>query len=120
MTAELENEINGFVYDPVTSGYTSANKDGLSQRQGVELSASADLADNLSMNASYTYTDSVESDGAGGYIDEVRRARHTGSLNLAWQVMDSLQINTNAQYNGSQTDVFFPPWPTAFTNSNSG
>ena len=25
--------------------------------------------------------------------------------------MDSLQINTNAQYNGSQTDVFFPPWP---------
>ena len=109
--SELENEINGFVYDPVTSGYTSANKDGLSQRQGLELSASADLADNLSMNASYTYTDSVESDGAGGYIDEVRRANHTGSLNLAWQVMDSLQINTNAQYNGSQTDVFFPPWP---------
>jgi vitamin B12 transporter len=109
--SELENEINGFVYDPVTSGYTSANKDGQSQRQGLELSASADLADNLSMNASYTYTDSVESDGAGGYIDEVRRANHTGSLNLAWQVMDSLQINTNAQYNGSQTDVFFPPWP---------
>jgi len=42
----------------------------------------------------------------------VRRARHTGSLNLAWQAMDNLQINTNAQYNGSQTDVFFPPWPT--------
>ena len=26
--------------------------------------------------------------------------------------MDNLHINTNAQYNGSQTDVFFPPWPT--------
>ena len=65
----------------------------------------------LSLNAAYTYTDSVESDGAGGYKDEIRRARHTGSLNLAWQVMDNLHINTNAQYNGSQTDVFFPPWP---------
>ena len=39
----------------------------------------------------------------------VRRHYHSGSLNLAWQVMDSLQINTNAQYNGSQTDIFFPP-----------
>tara|TARA_B110000211_G_scaffold95239_1_gene111042 strand:+ start:1623 stop:2015 length:393 start_codon:yes stop_codon:yes gene_type:complete len=70
------------------------------------------LGNNLSLNATYTYTDSVESDGAGGYKDEVRRARHTASLNLAWQVMDNLHINTNAQYNGSQTDVFFPPWPT--------
>jgi vitamin B12 transporter len=26
--------------------------------------------------------------------------------------MDNLQINTNAQYSGSQTDTYFPPWPT--------
>jgi len=110
--ADLENEIDGFVYDPATFGYTSDNKEGQSQRQGVELTAMGGLSDNLSVSAAYTYTDSVESDGAGGYIDEVRRARHTGSLNLAWQAMDNLQINTNAQYNGSQTDVFFPPWPT--------
>ena len=110
--AELENEINGFVSDPVTFGFTSANKDGKSKRQGVELTAIGILSDSLSLNAAYTYTDSVESDGAGGYKDEIRRARHTGSLNLAWQVMDNLHINTNAQYNGSQTDVFFPPWPT--------
>ena len=110
--ADLENEIDGFVYDPATFGYTSGNKEGQSQRQGVELTAMGGLSDNLSVSAAYTYTDSVESDGAGGYIDEVRRARHTGSLNLAWQAMDNLQINTNAQYNGSQTDVFFPPFPT--------
>jgi vitamin B12 transporter len=110
--AELENEINGFVSDPSGNGFTSANKDGLSQRQGVELSAIGTLSDSLSVNAAYTYTDSVESDGAGGYTDEVRRPRHTASLNLSWQVMDNLHINTNAQYNGSQTDVFFPPWPT--------
>ena len=109
---ELESEIDGFVYDPATFAYTSGNKEGKSQRQGVEFTASVDMSDNLVINAAYTYTDSVEADGVGGYKDEIRRARHTGSLNLAWQAMDNLQINTNAQYSGSQTDTFFPPWPT--------
>ena len=110
--AELENEIDGFVYDPATFAYTSGNKEGLSQRRGVELTASVAMSDSLAINAAYTYTDSTEADTAGNYTDEVRRARHMGSLNLAWQAMDNLQINTNAQYNGSQTDVYFPPWPT--------
>jgi vitamin B12 transporter len=110
--AELENEIDGFVYDPATFAYTSGNKQGLSQRQGIELTAAVNMSDNLVINAAYTYTDSVEADGAGGYQDEIRRARHTGSLTLAWRAMDNLQINTNAQYSGSQTDTFFPPWPT--------
>ena len=110
--SKLDNEIDGFVYDPVTFGHTAGNKEGTSRRQGAELTAMGSLGSNLSLNAAYTLTDSVESDGVGGYRDEVRRARHTASLNLAWQVMDNLHINTNAQYNGSQTDVFFPPWPT--------
>jgi len=109
---ELESEIDGFVYDPATFAYTSGNKEGKSQRQGVEFTASVNMSDNLVINAAYTYTDSVEADGAGGYKDEIRRARHTGSLNLVWQAMDNLQINTNAQYSGSQTDTYFPPWPT--------
>ena len=109
--AELENEIDGFVYDAVNVGYTAANKEGLSQRQGAELTAGISIDDSLSINAAYTYTDSVESDGAGGYRDEVRRARHTASFNLSWQALDNLHINTNAQYNGSQLDQFFPPWP---------
>ncbi|MDB9842846.1 TonB-dependent receptor [Porticoccaceae bacterium] len=110
--SELENEINGFVYDPATFGFTSANKDGVSKRQGIELTTSATLTDDLSINSAYTYTDSVESDGAGGYIDEVRRARHTGSLNVAWQATENLHINANTQFNGSQTDLYFPPFPT--------
>jgi vitamin B12 transporter len=109
--AELENEIDGFVYDAVNVGYTAANKEGRSQRQGGELTAGISIDDSLSINATYTYTDSVESDGAGGYRDEVRRARHTASFNLSWQALDNLHINTNAQYNGSQLDQFFPPWP---------
>ncbi len=110
--SELDNEIDGFVYDPANFAYTSGNKEGISQRQGLELTASGSLTDTIALSAAYTYTDSVESDGAGGYKDEIRRARHTASLNMSWQVMDGLHINTNAQYSGSQTDVFFPPWPT--------
>ncbi|MBT5577135.1 MAG: TonB-dependent receptor [Porticoccaceae bacterium] len=109
--SELDSEIDGFVYDPANFAYTSGNKEGISQRQGLELTASGSLTDTIALSAAYTYTDSVESDGAGGYKDEIRRARHTASLNMSWQVMDGLHINTNAQYSGSQTDVFFPPWP---------
>jgi vitamin B12 transporter len=110
--ADLENEIDGFVLDPVTWGYTSGNKQGVSKRQGVEVSVIGELSDTLSLNAAYTYSDSVESDGAGGLLDEIRRPRHTGSINLAWQAVDTLQVNANVQYSGSQTDTFFPPWPT--------
>ena len=106
---ELKNEINGSAVDPVTFGYTAVNKEGKSQRQGVELTAIGTLTNSLSLNAAYTYTDSVEwDDEAGVYIDEVRRARHMASLNLSWQAMDNLHINTNVQHNGSQTDVVFP------------
>ncbi|MDB3926102.1 TonB-dependent receptor, partial [Porticoccaceae bacterium] len=52
------------------------------------------------------YTDSVEKDG-DSYDDEIRRPRHIASLNLAWNPVDRLHINTNVQFNGSQTDDFF-------------
>ncbi|MDG1486086.1 MAG: TonB-dependent receptor [Porticoccaceae bacterium] len=110
--AELENEINGFAYDAVNMGYTATNNEGISKRQGIELTASVEMDESLALSAAYTYTDSVQPDGAGGYEDEVRRARHTANLNLAWQATDLLQLTTNVQYSGSQSDEFFPPWPT--------
>lgn len=106
--SELENEIDGNFVDPVTFRYTSVNRAGLSKRQGMELTTLNQFNDAVSLNFSYTYTDAVESDGNDRYVDEVRRPRHTGSLNLSWQVKDTLHINTNAQYNGSQIDVVYP------------
>ena len=106
--SELENEIDGNFVDPVTFRYTSVNRAGLSKRQGLELITLNQFNDAVSLNFSYTYTDAVESDGNDRYVDEVRRPRHTGSLNLSWQVKDTLHINTNAQYNGSQIDVVYP------------
>jgi vitamin B12 transporter len=106
--SELEHEIDGNFMDPVTFRYTSVNRAGLSKRQGMELTTLNQFNDAVSLNFSYTYTDAVESDGNDRYVDEVRRPRHTGSLNLSWQVKDTLHINTNAQHNGSQIDVVYP------------
>ncbi|MDB2409903.1 TonB-dependent receptor [Pseudomonadales bacterium] len=110
--AELENEINGFA--PAGGGNSTAvNKEGRSQRQGVELTVLSTLSDSLSMDAAYTYIDSVEFDSNSGQdVDETRRPRHSASLNIAWQAADKLQLNANVQYSGGQTDVFFPPWPS--------
>ena len=111
--AELENEINGFA--PAGGGNSTAvNKEGRSQRQGVELSVLSTLSHRLSIDAAYTYIDAVEFDSNSGQdIDETRRPRHSASLTMAWQAADKLQLNANLQYSGGQTDVFFPPWPDA-------
>ena len=104
--AELENEINGFA--PAGGGNSTAvNKEGRSQRQGVELTVLSTLSDSLSMDAAYTYIDSVEFDSNSEQdVDETRRPRHSASLNIAWQAADKLQLNANVQYSGGQTDVF--------------
>ena len=105
--AELENEIDGFVYDPATFAYTSSNIDGVSERRGGELSAAGNISESLSISGAYTYTDSSTDDS----VREVRRPRHTASINLGWQAADNLYLNTNVQFTGEQTDVYFPPFP---------
>ena len=105
--AELENEIDGFVYDPATFAYTSNNINGTSERKGAELSAVGNISESMSLAAAYTYTDSTGDDA----VREVRRPRHIASLNLGWQAAHNLHLNTNIQFTGEQTDVYFPPFP---------
>ena len=104
----LDNEIDGNALDPITFGYTAVNKSGLSKRKGLELNSSSKLNKNLTLNFAYTYTDSIELNGINEYQDEVRRPRNISSLNLLWQPNDSININTNIQYNGSQKDIVYP------------
>jgi len=61
----------------------------------------------MTFSGSYTYIDSKD----GSNVREVRRPRHSGSLSLGWQMSDTLQLNTNLQFSGEQTDVYFPPFP---------
>ena len=83
---------------------TPVNIDGISDRQGVELSSSYAVNDSLLVNASYTYTDSQDPAG----VEEQLRAKHLGSLNVAWQMKSDTKVNLNIQHNGSQTDYGFP------------
>ena len=83
---------------------TPINIEGISDRQGVELSSSFAVSDSLQVNAAYTYTDSEDPAG----VEEQLRAKHIGSINVAWQVKSDTKVNLNVQHNGSQTDYGFP------------
>jgi vitamin B12 transporter len=111
----LEDEINGFVFDPLTAGFTSRNIDGESQRRGFELSFDYSIDHGLDLSAAYTYLDADEPDpGTGEKLREVRRPEHTASLNLNYRLLDNkANINFGVNYNGDQIDNFFPPYPGA-------
>jgi vitamin B12 transporter len=109
---DLENEINGFVFDPDTFLFTAENSSGDSARKGVEASATFSLTDNLSFGGSYTYTDSTESNDSGSDMRELRRPRHSGGLQSSYRFLDErANLSIVADYGGSSTDIFFPPFP---------
>jgi len=108
----LEDEINGFVFDPDTFLFTAENIDGDSIRKGVEAAATFNLTENLSFGGSYTYTDSTENDSSGNDVRELRRPRHSGSLNGSFRFQDErAKLTVVADYGGTSTDIFFPPFP---------
>ncbi len=106
----LENEIAGFVFDPVTFLFTAENVDGTSHRAGVETALQASITDAFDAAATYTYLDADQSDGVGGFTAEVRRPRHMASANFNYRFMESRgNINLNLSYTGDHYDTFFPP-----------
>jgi len=108
----LEDEINGFVVDFSTFTSTAENLSGKSHRDGFELFADADLTDQLSASASYSYLDANEIDRATGLrSDEVRRPRHQGSGSLNYDFSQARgNINLHVTYTGEQDDfTFLPP-----------
>lgn len=109
---QLEDEINGFAFDPSIGDFTAINEDGRSERQGLELSGTWLIAANLSLYGSYTWLDATEDDGSGGQVEEIRRAEHVASANLNWDFAGGRgDLNLQVDYNGEQSDFFFPPVP---------
>lgn len=109
---DLKDEINGFVFDPLTFLSTAENVKGSSKRSGVELGASWRISEHFDLSASYTYTDSEQEDSPGQTIEEVRRPKHAGSLALGFRsAEEQFSAALAADYGGTRTDVFFPPWP---------
>jgi vitamin B12 transporter len=111
----LQNEVNGFVFDPDTLLFTAENLAGDSNRRGVEVIAEARPFDNLSLSASYTYLDATQPDPVtGSDTREIRRPAHTASLNANLGLLNNrLDLNLNLAYAGNRTDIFFevvPPY----------
>ena len=83
---------------------TVANQTGESNRQGIEFSAKATLAKNLSMTAAYTWTGATDPDGRV----EVRRPEQIASLVFNYLLPSRRgNVNLNIQYNGPMQDNEF-------------
>ncbi|MEE4172821.1 MAG: TonB-dependent receptor [Xanthomonadales bacterium] len=107
---DLENEIDGFVFDADTFAFTAANRDSDSERKGFELFINSRPLDSVVISASYTYTDSTEDDAEGNSVREIRRPRHMASVNVDWRfAQDRAGLNVNVNYTGKQFDLFFDP-----------
>ena len=109
---DLKDEINGFVFDPMTFLSTAENMQGKSERKGIELATHWNINESFGVGANYTYTDSTEQDFLGNDVRELRRPKHSGGLSLDYQTEnEKFSASLNADYSGSRTDIFFPPWP---------
>ena len=76
------------------------NIQGISKQKGLELASSWLVNDVFVLDASFTYSDSTQEG-----VDEIRRAKNIGSVNLLWRSTGDFTVNVNAQYNGEQTDI---------------
>lgn len=109
---DLEDEINGLVFDPVTFLSTAGNMPEDSERSGVELSAYWQLSERFDLSATYTYTDATEQDLNGTDVAELRRPRHSGSLSADYlSPGERWKTSLTASYGGTRDDLFFPPFP---------
>ncbi len=107
---DLQDEIDGFVFDPETFLFTAKNKSTDSKRQGVEIVFDTRLGTAWSVGASYTYTDATETDASGQSVREVRRPKHMASLTANHYFADERgNLNLNLNYSGKQLDNFFNP-----------
>jgi vitamin B12 transporter len=111
---DLKNEINGFVFDPLTFLSTAENLPGKSARQGIEFAGRLEATSNLGFGATYTYTDSTAEDDQGRDIRELRRPRHIGSAQVNYRFRDNrANLLLVADYGGEQFDAYFPPFPSS-------
>ena len=109
--ATLEDEINGFVFDPTTFLFTADNRQGKSHRKGLEVSLAWRASERLDLQANYTWLEATEEMTSGIQRDEVRRPGNTGSVNANY-ILGKSNLNLNVSYNGEQFDDYFPPFPT--------
>ena len=77
------------------------------ETKGVELTASVRPMDNLTLSASYTYTD-TENRATGKQL--LRRPRHKYNLNADYRFLDRGNINLDIFYVGERDDIDLILW----------
>ncbi|MFC3195299.1 TonB-dependent receptor plug domain-containing protein [Marinicella sediminis] len=114
---DLEDEIDGFVFDPASGLFTAANRANDSQREGLELIWSGQWQDHWQYTFNYTYTDASETDANGSTLEEVRRPEHQASASVFYRFAGNRgMLGTQVNHVGDQLDVFFDP--ATFVSSN--
>jgi len=109
---DLEDEINGFVFDAEQGLFTAQNMPGNSKRRGVEFTARWAISASLNVGGSYTYSNATEPVVGSDTVYELRRPRHSGSVDVDYRLLDDrARLSLAANYGGTRSDVFFPPWP---------
>ncbi|WP_225071165.1 TonB-dependent receptor [Desulfuromonas sp. CSMB_57] len=77
------------------------------ESKGVELTASVRPMDNLTLSASYTYTD-TENRATGNQL--LRRPRHKYNLNADYRFLDRGNVNLDIFYVGKRDDIDLLIW----------
>jgi len=111
-SARLHDEIVD-VFDPATFLSSTANADGTSRRQGIELSATWRHAQWLNLTANYTWLDADEQRAAGAaLVREVRRPRSSANL-TGYGTTGRFRWGASLAYVGARTDTDFDLFPAA-------
>lgn len=100
--SELDGEIFT-TFPPPNFIATPANRTTESQQRGVEVSLNAQLAEQWSIDAAYSYLKARENG-----VEEVRRPKHIASAALTWQAPDDAASATLVvRHNGATPDIAF-------------
>ncbi len=103
--ANLNNEIDGFVYDPAHMGFTSRNLAGKSHRSGLEVTVEVERGSH-SLDINYSVIKSTQSG-----LREIRRPRTLGRINYTFRVGDQWLVAAGLTHTGSQIDTDFSTYP---------
>ena len=98
------------VFDPDTFLSSTANADGHSRRQGIEVEAAYRPSDLLRVTATYAFLDAEEPTVAG-VLKEQRRPEHSGSIALDG-VRGRLSYGAAIAYTGARIDTDFDVFPS--------